>query len=455
MTLKVHRGSLLHFPKVTSSPSENYQYWNDGVLVVENGRITHVGDAKEFFSISANKALLIQGHVTQHHGLLIPGMIDAHVHFPQIEMIASYGKQLLDWLNTYTFPTELMFANQDYCNAQAEFFIKQLFAHGTTTASVFATVHPQSVNAFFSAAQRHDARMICGKIMMDRFCPDELQDTPESGYRDSKELIERWHKNGRALYAITPRFAPTSTPEQLAKTGQLAKEHPDTFIQTHLSENHGEMAWVKDLFPEDNDYLAVYERYNLVRDRALFGHALHLNDREFKSLAANGASIAFCPSSNLFLGSGLFDYQKAKEAGIPIAIASDVGAGTSLSLLRNQSDAYKVCQLQGVSLDALESLYLCTQGAAAAMGLDHLIGNFNIGTEADFVELDLTAFPMLKQRILRCQELSEQLFALVTMGDERVIEKTYVHGNLVYQKDVMLCGHNSTNGLRYLSNGSM
>lgn len=455
MGFHVHRGSLLHFPRTTSSPADNYQYWNDGVLVVEDGRIKHLGDAKEFFSHSTNKALLIQGHVTQHKGLLIPGMIDSHVHFPQIEMIASYGKQLLDWLNTYTFPAELRFEKQDYCNTQAEFFINQLFAHGTTSASVFATVHPQSVNAFFTAAQRHNARMICGKVMMDRFCPDELQDTAESGYRDSKALIERWHNNGRSLYAITPRFAPTSTPEQLAKTGQLAQEHPDAFIQTHLSENHGEMAWVKDLFPQDEDYLAVYERHNLVRDRALFGHALHLNQREFTSLSQNGAAIAFCPSSNLFLGSGLFDYQKAKDSDIPVAIASDVGAGTSLSLLRNQSDAYKVCQLQGVSLDAFESLYLCTQGAAAAMGLDDKIGNFNIGTEADFVELDLTAFPMLKQRVMRCQELSEQLFALITMGDERVIEKTYVHGKLVYQKEVMLCGHNSTNGLRYLSNGSM
>ncbi|ELD1798225.1 guanine deaminase [Vibrio fluvialis] len=452
---QVHRGSILHFPKVTLSPKDNYEYWNDGVLVIVHGRIQHVGDAKAFFAVSANKALLIQGNVVQHRGLLIPGMIDSHVHFPQVEIIASYGKQLLDWLNTYTFPTELRFSNYDYAKVQAQFFLQQLFAHGTTTASVYATVHPQSVDAFFEAAEQYDARMVCGKVMMDRFCPDELQDTPESSYRDSKALIERWHNQGRALYAITPRFAPTSTPQQLAKAGQLADEHPDIFIQTHLSENINEVAWVKELYPHDDDYLGVYERNHLVRDRALFGHAIHLSEREQQTLASSGASIAFCPSSNLFLGSGLFPYDKAKDAGIPVSIASDVGGGTSLSLLRNQADAYKICQLQGVSLDAFESLYLCTQGAAASMGLDHLIGNFNIGTEADFIELDLTAFPMLKQRTLRCQDLSEQLFALITLGDERVIERTYVHGKLVYQKDMLLCGHNSTNGLRYSSNGFM
>lgn len=436
MSIAVHRGRLLHFPEVTLSPKDHHHYWEDGVLVVENGRIQHVGDAAQFFSVSANKALLIQGDVIEHRGLLIPGMIDAHVHYPQVEMIASYGKQLLDWLNSYTFPAELRYSDASYANVQADFFLQQLFAHGTTTASVFATVHPQSVDAFFDSAQKYDARMVCGKVLMDRFSPDELQDTPDSGYRDSKALIERWHKQGRALYAITPRFAPTSSPQQLAKAGQLAKEHPDTFVQTHLSENLNEVAWVKDLYPDSDDYLDVYQRYGLVRERALFGHAIHLSTREQQALSKSGAAVAFCPSSNLFLGSGLLPYEQLKQARIPVAIASDVGAGTSLSLLKNQSDAYKICQLQGYSLDAFESLYLSTQGAAAAMGLEHLIGNFNIGTEADFVELDLAAFPMLKQRFLRCNDLAEQLFALMTLGDERTIERTYVHGKLVYQKDI-------------------
>ncbi len=455
MAIQIHRGSLLHFPQTTLSPENNYQYFNDGVLVVEDGLISHIGEAQAFFADEHHQTLLQQGKVTIHSGLILPGFIDSHVHFPQVEVIASYGTQLLDWLNTYTFPAEAQFAQQEYANVQARYFIDQLFAHGTTTASVYATVHPQSVNAFFQAAEQSNARMICGKIMMDRHCPDNLQDTPESGYRDSKTLIERWHNQGRALYAITPRFAPTSSPQQLALAGQLANEHPDAFIQTHISENPNEIAWVKELFPQSRDYLAVYEQYDLVRDRALFGHGIHLNSREFDALSAHGAAIAFCPSSNLFLGSGLFPYHRAKDRHIPVSIASDVGGGTSLSLFKNQADAYKVLQLQGESLNPFESLYLCTQGAAASMGLQDKIGNLNPGSEADFIEIDLTAFPILQQRILRCNQLSEQLFALITLGDERTIERTYVHGNLVYQKEMTLCGHNSTNGLRSLSNGSM
>jgi guanine deaminase len=297
--------------------------------------------------------------------------------------------------------------------------------------------------------------MIAGKVMMDRNCPKYLQDSADSAYRDSKALIEKWHGNGRAMYAITPRFAPTSTPEQLKKAGQLANEHPDTFIQTHLSENLSEIEWIKTLYPDHRDYFDVYQSYGLARERALFGHCVHLEEREYKALAESGSTIAFCPSSNLFLGSGLFNYQKAKDYGIPLVIASDIGAGTSLSLFANQSDAYKICQLQGVSLDPFESLYRCTQGAAEAMGISHLVGNLNPGTEADFIELDIKASPILHQRLVRSKDLAEQLFAISTLSDERVIAGTYLNGNLVYKKGSKLCGHTSTNGLRYLSNGSM
>ncbi|MDG3085241.1 guanine deaminase [Vibrio hannami] len=455
MDRQIHRGSILHFPKTTSSPEKNYSYYSDGVLVVEKGKVAHIGEAAEFFKHPHNQQLLNYGGVEQHKGLIIPGMIDSHVHFPQIEMIASFGKQLLDWLNEYTFPTEKQFASEEYAKVQAEFFVNQLMAHGTTTASVFATVHPQSVDAFFNASQAINARMICGKVLMDRFCPEYLRDTPESGYRESKELIEKWHNNGRAMYAITPRFAPTSTPEQLALAGKLANEHPDTFIQTHLSENLGEVEWIKELYPDSPDYLGVYENNGLVRDRALFGHAIHLEEREYDVLSSSGATISFCPSSNLFLGSGLFNYAKAKERGINLSLASDVGAGTSLSLFANQADAYKICQLQHTSLDPFESLYLCTQGAAASMGIDHLVGNLNPGTEADFVELDFMGSPILQQRLLRCKTLKEQLFAISTLSDDRAIERTYVNGKLVYSKEAKVCGHTSTNGLRYLSNGSM
>jgi guanine deaminase len=434
MSQQIHTGRFLHFPKSTSAPSENYQYLDDGVMVVKDGSIHHLGPAADFFRDPQNKAALERGEVTAHSGLILPGLIDSHVHFPQIEVIASYGKQLLDWLNTYTFPTEAKFASQAYGEQQAEFFLNQLLAHGTTTASVFATVHPQSVDAFFSAAAKLDARMICGKVLMDRFCPSNLQDTAEQGYHESKALIERWHGQDRALYAITPRFAPTSTPEQLAKAGQLAQEHPDTFIQTHLSENANEIAWVNELYPEHQDYLAVYEANNLVRERALFGHGIHLSEREYKALSTSGATISFCPSSNLFLGSGLFDYQSAKSYGVNVALASDIGGGTSLSLLSGQADAYRVCQMRQMSLNPFESFYLCTQGAAQAMGVDHWIGNLNPGTEADFIELDLGATPILAQRIDHAKTLFEELFAVIMLGDDRMITRTYLKGALAYTK---------------------
>jgi guanine deaminase len=432
MTIQIHRAEMLHFPRKTLSPERNYCYIPDGIMVVEKGQIEYIGSATDFFSDQHNQTL-DTSTIIRHEGLLIPGMIDAHVHFPQTEIIASYGKQLLDWLETYTFPTESKYSNLDYAQSQADQFLSLLFAHGTTTASVFATVHPSSVNAFFTAAQRYNACMICGKVMMDRHAPPSLLDTAKSAYFDSKLLIERWHNQGRSHYAITPRFAPTSTPEQLAAAGKLAAEYPDAFIQTHLSENHSEIQWVKELFPGQVDYLSVYQTYGLVRERALFGHGVHLSTREQRALARHGAAIAFCPSSNLFLGSGLFPYRQAKEQGIHLAIASDVGGGTSLSLLRNGADAYKICQLQGQSLNAFEALYLITQGAAVAMNLDHQIGNLNIGTEADFVVLDFDAIPMLSQRAKRCTTLDERLFSLITLGDERVIRTTYVAGKPVYQ----------------------
>ncbi|MGY5453028.1 guanine deaminase [Agarivorans sp. MS3-6] len=444
--LQIHRGKMLHFAKTTLNPSEHYSYIEDAILVTSNGIIEYFGEANDY--LQQNQQYIDSEHISieQHSGLIIPGLIDSHVHYPQVEIIASFGKQLLDWLNTYTFPAEQQFVNAAYARGQAEFFMNQLFAHGTTTASVYATVHPQSVNSFFDVAEAYNARMICGKVLMDRNCPEALRDTPESGYRDSKKLIERWHKQGRQLYAITPRFAPTSSEQQLAKAGQLANEHPDTYIQTHLSENPSEVQWINELFPEHSDYLAVYEAHDLVRDKALFGHGIHLTDREYIALSESGAAISFCPSSNLFLGSGLFNYQRAQANGVPIALASDVGGGTSLSMFANQADAYKVCQMQQTSLSPFESLYLCTQGAAHTMGIDHQVGNLNIGTEADFIELDLAATPMLAQRIQRSTNLSEQLFAINMLGDDRVIAKTYVAGQQVYQKGIELCGHSFTNG---------
>lgn len=430
MAKTYHQGQFLHFPHQTNDPESNYEYIANGILIIEDGIITGLYPAESVLS-----TLTPEEHklIISHEGLMLPGLIDTHVHYPQMEVIASYGRQLLNWLTDYTFPAEAKFSDYNYALQQSELFLNQIFANGTTTASIYATVHPESVEAFFTASQKYNARMICGKVLMDTNCPDYLKDDAQSAYNDSKALIEKWHGKQRQLYAITPRFAPTSSPLQLAKAGQLGLEHPDVFIQTHLSENIDEIAWVKKLFPDCPDYFAVYEKYNLTRERALFGHGIHLNDREINAVKQSGSSIISCPTSNLFIGSGLFPYFKLKEKNIPIAIASDVGGGTSLNLFRNQAELYKIMQLQGHNLNVFECLYLCTQGAACALKLEDKIGNLNTGTEADFIEIDLDSIPVLAQRISHSKNLAETLFAMMILADERVIKKTYVSGNLVYQ----------------------
>ncbi|MBF9002618.1 guanine deaminase [Vibrio nitrifigilis] len=430
ITFSIHRGRILHFPRPTSAPERNYQYFSDGILVVRDGLIEYLGEACDFLA----EHRLNSDDIIHHEGLILPGFIDAHVHYAQVEMIASYGEQLFDWLNNYTFPTEKKFIDRYYAKQQAEFFIAQLFAHGTTTAAVFATVHEHSVDMFFEAAEQYQARMICGKVLMDRFCPDTLRDNPKLGYWQSKELIEHWHHNGRNLYAVTPRFAPTSTPQQLQQAASLLREYPDVYMQTHLSENLNEIKWVKDLFPTSRDYLDVYESAGLLTERSIFGHGVHLCDSELKRLAANNATVACCPSSNLFLGSGLFPFHHIKDVGVNIAFASDIGAGTDLSLLANLADAYKICQLQGKSLNVFHSLYHSTQGAAVGLKLTDKIGNLNPGTEADFIEVNPTAFPMLQQRVERATSLESELFAVTTLGDERVINRTYVMGKCVFER---------------------
>lgn len=433
MAASLHRGAILHFPTATQHPEQQHVYHADGVLLVDDGKILDVASADAFFANADHQHWLTSPNYTEHAGLILPGLIDSHVHFPQMEIIASYGNQLLDWLNQYTFPAESQFGDQSYADQRAEFFLQQLFKHGTTTACVYATIHPESVNAFFTQAQAHQACMIAGKVMMDRNSPDTLRDEAQQSYHQSKALIEQWHKQDRLFYAVTPRFAPTSTPLQLKLAGQLATEHPDTFIQTHISENKDEIAWVASLYPESKDYLDVYQQNDLVRERCLLGHGIHLTEREKQAIADTGASISFCPSSNLFLGSGLFPYFELKERGIGVSIASDVGGGTSLSLFANQSDAYKILQLQNQSLNPFESLYLCTQGAAVAMGLEGDVGNLNVGSAADFIVLDTQGSDMLSQRLQKTTTLSEDLFAYIVLGDDRAIEKTYVAGNKVYQ----------------------
>lgn len=430
--VKAYRAAILHSiadPAVVGV-EQSYEYFEDGLLVIDNGQVAKVGHAADLLPT-------LKGvEITEYRDALItPGFIDTHIHYPQTGMIASYGEQLLDWLNTYTFPTEQQFADKAHAADVAGIFLKELLRNGTTTALVFGSVHKQSVDAFFEAAEALNLRMIAGKVLMDRNAPDYLTDTAESGYADSKELIERWHGKGRLHYAVTPRFAPTSTPEQLTLAGKLLGEYPDLYMHTHLSENRKEIEWVKALFPERKGYLDVYDHYKLIGARSVFAHGVHLCDDECKRLAETGSAVAFCPTSNLFLGSGLFDLNKLEQHGVRVGLGTDVGAGTSFSQLQSLNEAYKVMQLQGKKLDPFKSLYLATLGGANALYLDDKIGNFESGKDADFVVLDYNATPLISYRMQQAKTLDEKLFALTMLGDDRAIKETFAAGQSVHRRD--------------------
>jgi guanine deaminase len=432
--ITVIRGRFLDIQKTVSQAAEiadQVRYLEDGVLITEQGKIRWFGtwnDAQDHLPANVD----IQHYPEQ---LIIPGMIDTHIHFPQTEMVGAYGEQLLSWLNTYTFPTEIQFKDKAYASEIAKFFVNELLKNGTTTALVFCTVHPESVDALFEAAEQHQMRLIAGKVMMDRHAPEALCDSADSSYDDSKALIEKWHGQGRALYAITPRFAPTSTPEQLERAGQLKAEHPDVYVHTHLSENKDEIAWVKDLFPAQKGYLDVYHHYGLTGQRSVFAHCVHLEDAEWQCMHETDSAIAFCPTSNLFLGSGLFPLKKTWQQQIKVGLGTDIGAGTSFSLLQTVNEAYKVQQLQGDKLSAYESLYHATLGGAKALDLDDKLGNFNVGKEADFVVLNLKPTALQQLRQSRAKSLEDSLFALFTMGDDRNVEATYIYGQKAYSQN--------------------
>ena len=431
-TRKAYRSAILHS---VADPAEvgieaSYEYYEDGLLVVDNGKISRLGHASELLpTLPADIEV-----VHYQNSLITPGFIDTHIHFPQTGMIGSYGEQLLDWLNTYTFPCEKQFADKAHADQVAKIFLKELLRNGTTTALVFGSVHPESVNAFFEEAERLDLRMIAGKVMMDRNAPDYLTDTAESGYAESKALIERWHGKGRLHYAVTPRFAPTSTPEQLQLAGQLLGEYPDLYMHTHLSENLKEIDWVKSLFPERSGYLDVYDHFKLLGQRSVFAHGVHLCDAECQRLAETGSAVAFCPTSNLFLGSGLFNLTQAEQHKVKVGLGTDVGAGTSFSLLNTLNEAYKVMQLQGIRLHPFKSLYLATLGGARALSLDDRIGSLRAGNDADFVVLDYQATPLLDYRLQQSNSIEETLFVLTTLGDDRTIRQTFAAGTCVHQR---------------------
>ncbi|MEM1439126.1 MAG: guanine deaminase [Pseudomonadota bacterium] len=433
MTAFALRGRIAHClrdPGPDNDPGA-IEAFEDGLLVIEDGRVAQLGPADDLL-----KTLPENFPVTHYDAhLIVPGFVDCHVHYPQVDVLASYGKQLLDWLNDYTFPSEARFADRAVADEAARFFVDELLANGTTTALVFCTVHAHSVDALFEAAARYNLRVGAGKVLMDRHCPENLCDTAESGYRESRELIERWHGNGRAHYAITPRFAPTSSNEQLRLAGELANEFPDTLVHTHLAENPDEIAWVGELFPEADDYLDVYARAGLLRDRSVFAHCLHLSDQEFTTMGRAGGAALFCPTSNLFLGSGLFDLARAKTHGVRVGLGTDIGGGTSFSLLRTAGEAYKVLQLQGQSLTGFRALYLATLGGAEALHLDDKIGSFRVGMEADIAVIKMGGTPVAARRHAIATSIEESLFVSLIVDGAQRIRATYAMGREVMTHD--------------------
>jgi guanine deaminase len=392
-------------------------------LVIEGGHIAALGPA------AGLRAAYPQArHRDMGAHLITAGFVDAHVHYPQTAMIASWGKRLIDWLNTYTFPEEMRFADPAYAAEIAGRYLDLTLAHGTTTTVSYCTIHPASVTAFFEAAQARGLRAVAGKTCMDRNAPDGLRDTAQSAHDDSRALLERWHGVDRLSYAITPRFSPTSSPEQLEALGSLWAEHPDCLMQTHLSEQTDEIEWVKSLYPQARDYLDTYEAHGLLGARGLYGHAIHLTDRERDRLREVGAALIHCPTSNTFIGSGLFDMAARVAEGQRVGLATDTGGGSSFSMLRTMAAAYEIGQLTGTALHPAQLLWLGTAGSAQTLHMGHLIGTIAPGMEADLVALDLASTPAIAQRAGRAEDIWEALFPTIMMGDDRAIAQVWVAG---------------------------
>ena len=405
----------------------------DAIVAVQDGRILHFGPARTI------QRLLPPGTEVRDYGkdaLISAGFVDSHVHFPQTPMIAAYGEQLLDWLEKYTFPNELKFADKEHARHVARIFLRENLRNGITTSCVYCTVHPQSVDALFEEAEALGLRLAAGKVLMDRNAPDGLRDTAQSGYDQSQALIARWHGRGRLLYAITPRFAGTSSAGQLAAAGALWRAHGDCLMQTHIAENRAEVAWIKQLFPDRRSYLDVYDHHGLCGRRAVFGHGIWLQDDELQRLHVTGAAIAHCPTSNFFLGSGTFDVFRAmaSERPVRVGLGTDIGAGTSFSILATLGEAYKASQLNGQSLSACHAWYLATRGSARAMYLDDRIGSLAPGMEADLVVLDMRSTPLIAFRMDHAADFAEQLFVQMTLADDRAIQATYIAGRLAYSR---------------------
>lgn len=414
--------------------TEAMRYEPDAVVAMSDGRITHFGPASEVLpGLPAHTTVRSTGP----DRLILPGFIDSHVHYPQTGIIGSFGEQLIDWLDKYTFVAEQAFASEAHARQVAKVFLDECLRAGTTTAAVYCTVHPQSVDAFFEEAAARRLRMIAGKALMDRNAPAALTDTAQRGYDESRALIAKWHGRGRLLYAVTPRFAASSTPEQMDMAGKLWAEHPGTYLQSHVSENRDEVAWIRQLYPERRNYLDVYDHYGQLGPRAIYGHGVWLSEAELHRCHDTGTAIAHCPTSNLFLGSGLFNVANAskKERPVRVGLATDLGAGTSFSMLQTMNEAYKVAQLLGEKLSAARAFYLATRGAARALYLEDKVGSLAPGMEADLIVLDLKSTPAIEFRMKACASLEEALFIQMTMGDDRAIESTWVAGELAHRRE--------------------
>jgi len=414
------RASLLRFIADPGSRDAGYEYFPDGVMLVDHGRVAAFGPAETLL-----RDLPPEVPVTDRRGcLLLPGFIDNHIHFPQVDVIGSGGSVLLDWLENHTFPAERRYEDKTYAAAAAEVFLDQLLGNGTTTAVVYCTVHEGATDAFFAATDKRGLRMIAGKVLMDRNCPEYLRDPPGGGLDETRRLIARWHSKGRLAYAVTPRFAASSSEAQLQGSSAIVRETPGLFLQTHLAENRREIEWTKELFPEARSYLDVYDRFGLVRERSVFAHCIHMDHQDRVRMAEAGASAAFCPTSNLSLGSGLFDIAATDAAGLNFSIATDVGGGTSFSQFRSMDEASKIAMLQGQYLSPLRAFYLSTLGAARCLGLEESIGSLATGSEADFIVVDPEAIPLLARRRSQSTTLTELLRLILTLGDDRVIRTT-------------------------------
>jgi len=413
-------------------------YIPDGIMVVDSdsGKVLDVGEYSTTTPKWPNPLSL--KHFKD--SLIMPGFIDTHVHYPQYRVIASYGTSLLDWLNTYTFVEEQKFSDLNYATTVAELFLDELIKNGTTTAMTFCSSYKQSVDVFFKAAEKRKLRMVAGKVMMDRNAPEGLCDSAQSSYIDSKSLIDKWHNKDRLSYAVTPRFAPTSTNEQLTQASKLLKEYPNTgdtkgvLLQTHLNENDEEIEWVRELYPESKNYFDVYDSHDLTGINSVFGHCIHNTDDEYRSMADSGSKVVLCPRSNLFLGSGLFALDKLEDFGIEVALASDVGGGDSFSMFQVMNEAYKICRLNDYNLDPVKAFYLTTLAAAKVLNMDDSIGNFEVNKEADFIVLDLSATELITEKLKVAKDINDILFSLMTLGDDRLIKEVYILGQSIYKK---------------------